>query len=322
MFSMVLLVFAWIIQVWTLGSYIIVMPALAVSTFLSFFLFIKNAPLCSSCKKSPWTIFKRSAICCFAEKVSLRKTVQRTLKTFGVLYIVGGLATMYITNIITYGKMAKKYAEEQTRRPSYEKFLKEKKDLEKRIAENPEEPAPRMELGWLYYTTGNVRAAAKEYRKVIDLDPEKPNTNAMLMEAVLLGDMNQMRQEEDAYEKLLDLEPENTEALINVGLVYLRTKLADRAVVKLQKANKLLQEKVTAEDNKHKLQYKDSTDEIPEDPAELKAMKLHLAISYYHLAVASKLIQEDKQSSRALRLAKRYGMKTSNFKADVRRYKR
>lgn len=109
---------------------------------------------------------------------------------------------------------------------------------------------------------------------------------------------------------------------MNVGLVYLRNKLADRAVERLDKANKLLVEKVTAEDNKYKLQYKDTDEKIPEDPKELKAMKLHLAISYYHLAVATKLIQEDRKSDKCLRYVKKYGMSTKNFQADVARFKR
>jgi len=322
MFSFVLLIFAWIIQVWTLGSYLITLPVLAVATILSFFLFIKNAPLCSSCKKKPWTILKKSAICCFAEKVSLRKTIQRTLKTFGIIYILGGLATMYITTIIHYGKIAKKYAEESTRRPSYEKYLAENKELKKLIAENPDDPQYRLKLGWLYYTVGKRKAAAQQYSKAKNLNIENPNKDAMLMEAIILGDMGQTMQEENAYEKLLDLDPENTEALINVGLVYLKSKLADRAVVRLEKANKLLLEKVTAEDNKFKQQYKNNEEKPPEDPKELKAMKYHLAVSYYHLAVATKLIQEKKTSKRCLKLSKKYGMDTKDFKTDVNRFKR
>jgi tetratricopeptide (TPR) repeat protein len=322
MFSFVLLIFAWVIQIWNLGPYVVVMPALGMSCLMSVYMLIKTAPLCNNCKKRPWLIFKRSAICCFAEKVSLRKTVQRTLKTFGVLYIVGGLATMYIVNVIDYGKRAKKYVEDSTRRPSHEKFIAERTAIEKLIQENPQDGKYILQLGWLYYRTGNLRAAGAQYTKAANLDPENPNPDAMLMEAIILGDMGQMLQEEHAYEKLLDLQPENTEALINVGLIYLRNKLADRAVERLDKANKLLLEKVTAEDNKFKLQYKNSEEKIPEDTPELKSMKLHLAISFYHLAVANNLIQETRKSDNCLRMAKRYGMNTDNFLSDVSRFKK
>ena len=68
LFSFVVFLFAWVIQVWRYGKYWMALPMFGGAGLIFFLMFLKFAPLCSDCKKRPWGIFSRTAICCFAEK--------------------------------------------------------------------------------------------------------------------------------------------------------------------------------------------------------------------------------------------------------------
>ncbi len=324
LFSAVVFLFAWIIQVWRYGSYWMALPMFGGASFIFFIMFLKFAPLCSDCKKRPWGIFSRTAICCFAEKVSLRKAVQRTLKTFAVLYIVGGIIAIYIRPISKYGQIATKYLEEQTRRPSLERFMREEKALRLKLAQNPQDKNAQLELGWLYYQANKLTQANQMYSMVAKMDPENPDTEAMLLQAIILGELRKTLQEEKTYERLLELQPENTEALINIGLVYMRNKLVPRAVEQLEKAKKVLLENVKREQKKlERASEDDDDDDVPlQDPPDLVNLKKHLGMCCYHLAVASQLLNEKAKSGQYLNEARRYGVNTSNFSDAVDRFRR
>ena len=324
MFSFVVFLFAWVIQVWNYGKYWMALPMFGGAGLIFFIMFLKFAPLCSDCKKRPWGIFSRTAICCFAEKVSLRKAVQRTLKTFAVLYILGGIIAIYIRPIYAYGLVASEYMDKQTRRPSLERFMKKEAELRTRIAANHKDKDAHLELGWLYYQANKLNPAANAYATVSKLDPENPDPEALLLQAIILGEMRKTLQEEKTYEKLLELQPENTEALINIGLVYMRNKLVDRAVEQLEKAKKVLQEMVKREQKKlERASEDDDDDDVPlKDPPGLVNMKKHLGMCCYHLAVATQLLNQRAKSGQYLNEARRYGVNTSKFSDDVDRFRR
>ena len=95
--------------------------------------------------------------------------------------------------------------------------MKKEAELRVKINQNPQDKDAHLELGWLYYQANKLPQAAQEYATVANLDPENPDPEAMLLQAIILGELRKTLQEEKTYEKLLELQPENTEALINIG---------------------------------------------------------------------------------------------------------
>lgn len=318
LFSAVLFVFAYILQAWRYSQYWPFLPLFAGTFVLFTGLFVSKAPLCSSCRRRPWTIFSRTAICCFAEKVSLRRAVTRSLKVIAVLYVLGGVVIIYIRPIWAYGLLATEYAEQKMRRPALERFLREESEIKTRLGADPKNLDARLELGWLYYRANKTPLASAEYAQALKDHPDNPQ--ALLLSAIMLGEMRQSLQEEKTYEKLLELQPENTEALVNLGLVYLRNKLTDRAVEKLDAA------RVVLEREKKRLERMTKTDESdaappPEaDVKDLAAIRTHLSMVYYHLAIAMHLKKEVVKSGRYLKWAKDLGLPGDRFRDDVQRF--
>ena len=236
---------------------------------------------------------------------------------------MGGIIAIYIRPIYSYGQVATKYLEEQTRRPSLERFIKEENKLQARISKDPNDKDAYLRLGWLYYRANKLNQANKAYQSASQLDPENPDPDVLLLQAIILGELGQSLQEEKTYEKLLELQPDNTEALINIGLVYMKNKLVDRANEKLNKAKDLLLAKVKRQQKKVLRQSKDGEEDAPvKEPPDLVNMKKHLGMAYYHLAVANQLLNEKSKSGRFLNKAKRYGIDTQEFSSDVERFRR
>jgi len=314
LFSSVLFCFAYILQVWEYPKYWPFLPGFGVATLFFFVFFLMRAPLCSDCRKRPWSIFHRTAICCFAEKVSLRKAATRTLKVIAIVYILGGVATVFIRPIYAYGIKATHIVEQKMRRPELERFLKEERELKLRLKADASDREARISLGWLYYRAGKTGLATREYAQLIKDNPE--DAEGLVLHAIMLGEMNQTLQEEKTYEKVLELQPENPAALINLGIIYLRSGLYPRAQEKLATARNVLARQVLTQKKKVRRAEED-------DPAarkDLEALTYHLGTCDYHLAIVYKLMKDKTKQQRHLDRAIKAGVSVSQFSKDAARY--
>jgi tetratricopeptide (TPR) repeat protein len=105
------------------------------------------------------------------------------------------------------------------------------------VKANPKEPNVHFGLGYLLWTKGQFPDAAKEFQAEIDNDPH--HLQAMLY----LADSNmQMNQPDDArplLEKVAFLNPTNSMAHRDLGIVYADKDLKQEALAEFQKAIKL-----------------------------------------------------------------------------------
>jgi Flp pilus assembly protein TadD len=111
--------------------------------------------------------------------------------------------------------------------PEAESFLKQATDLA------PEEPAVRLQLGWVYYSTLQGEKAREEFRRAIDVSPSAKAFLYLGLTEIGLG-ANEPAIE--ALEEAVRLDPRHLEAHVALGKVLARAGREEEATPVLVRA--------------------------------------------------------------------------------------
>ncbi len=98
---------------------------------------------------------------------------------------------------------------------------------ENAVKNSPNYPLARRNLGAMYYLSGNIEGAQREYLKTIQLNPNEPMVYNNL--GLIFALKNMPREAEQAYMMELKINPDYDNALFNLGLLYARAGIIDRA---------------------------------------------------------------------------------------------
>ncbi|MBI5207051.1 MAG: redoxin domain-containing protein [Candidatus Firestonebacteria bacterium] len=129
------------------------------------------------------------------------------------------------------------------------------------VQKDPKYPLPYALLGKLYTQTQKTDKAMQNYQKALELDPL--DTDTLINYGFLCMDMGMKDDALLQFKNIIELAPQKSaEAYYGMGTIYLKNEVFDSAIVKVQEAIRLYQE-----------QKKISNEEL-----------LHLAISYENLA--------------------------------------
>ncbi len=311
MFGTAVFLIVYLSRVWTLPAYRFLLPGTAAIAAVSFLLFLKTVPLCPRCKLRFWTILKRTPVCCFTEKLTLRKTFVRAMAFVSYLFFAAGLFIMYFPYIYPVGVKLGEYAASKMRKPGYERFLKEKQRLEKEIASAKDEKqanTAKLKLAFLYYEAGMKEHALKLCNETLAKAPD--DVNAAFFKAVLLGEKGEALLEEKLYQEIVEREKDRPEIYINLGLVYLKNKLPSQALKSFTKALKAFDKMLK------RCEAAESTDErLRED------LRILAGVASYYCAIACKLTGKSREKMKYYEKARNLGHDMGSFSEDVKRYR-
>lgn len=112
------------------------------------------------------------------------------------------------------------------------------KALEEQMAQNPKDPALRLQLGNVYYDQGAWQKAVEWYQKTLELDPKNINARTDLGTAYFnLGRPQDALRE---YKKTLEFEPNHEPTIFNSIIVNLQgTRDAAAAQAAFDKLNRM-----------------------------------------------------------------------------------
>ncbi len=91
--------------------------------------------------------------------------------------------------------------------------------LEKQVSADPENPGAWLELGNLYFDTGNHQGAIRAYTAYLDSNPANPNVWTDL--GVMYRRAGQPNEAVEAFDRALSLDPEHQQSRYNKGVVLL-----------------------------------------------------------------------------------------------------
>jgi tetratricopeptide (TPR) repeat protein len=87
------------------------------------------------------------------------------------------------------------------------------------LAGDPQNTTVLATLGWAYHAEGKDEEALARYDRILEISPE--NQNALYNSALLLWKMDHKDQAVDRYKKLLAIAPDNEDALYGIGSLLL-----------------------------------------------------------------------------------------------------
>ncbi|WML46054.1 tetratricopeptide repeat protein [Neobacillus sp. PS3-40] len=105
------------------------------------------------------------------------------------------------------------------------------------VDEKPNEPKPRVDLGYAYFLNKNFDEAIKQYKVAIDLD--KNNFNAYFNLGLVYNEENQLNDAIKAAEKASEISPRDYKGHLLKGMVFRKLKMYKEAMKALNEANKL-----------------------------------------------------------------------------------
>lgn len=316
LFSAVLTLFAWILELDLLLAQPHMLWILAVTSLVFLWLFIAAVPLCSNCKRSIWTVFKRSPICCFTEKVSLRKTFGPTLTWVAVFYLASGVCAIYFPQISKGYQRFTTQMKKKMRRPNREFFDAAVRVQRARLAKEPNDAAARKELGYVLYRAFQFEDAAKQYKAVLAKD--ESDLEARLFLGITYGAQGLFRLEEEEYKKILKNNPHDVETRVNLGINYLRQKVYKKAFEEFDKTVRATDKQI-----RHLTRLAQSDGVADEEiPKRLASERYRMGVSCYNLAIASALLNDFAARNRWINAAQRAGVDIRSFSAHVERYRK
>lgn len=95
---------------------------------------------------------------------------------------------------------------ELAERPASTYYESQIQRWEQLLTENPDDPAIWSTLGSLYFSSGDVAAADRAYKRVLELDPDSPT--ALVHEAKKLRDAGDTAAARDLFKKAIQLLPQ------------------------------------------------------------------------------------------------------------------
>ncbi len=92
-------------------------------------------------------------------------------------------------------------------------------ELEKRTSESPDDVAAWIDLGNLYFDTGNYEKAITAYNKALELKPN--NANVITDLGVMYRRSGQPNKAIESFDKAAKIDPKHETALFNKGIVLM-----------------------------------------------------------------------------------------------------
>jgi len=93
------------------------------------------------------------------------------------------------------------------------------RDLEQKVAANPDDETSWTHLGNLYFDTSNFESAIRAYEKSLSLNPKNANVQTDL--GVMYRRSGQPEKAIEAFEKAIEINPKHEIARFNKGIVML-----------------------------------------------------------------------------------------------------
>ncbi len=92
--------------------------------------------------------------------------------------------------------------------------------LEKKVSAEPDDRAAWLELGNLYFDSGNPQVAIRSYRKYLELDPDNPDVWTDL--GVMYRRGGQPDQAVASFERAMAIDPRHQQSRFNKGVVLMQ----------------------------------------------------------------------------------------------------
>jgi cytochrome c-type biogenesis protein CcmH/NrfG len=93
------------------------------------------------------------------------------------------------------------------------------RDLERKVAANPDDESSWIRMGNLYFDTSNFKSAIRAYEKALSLNPKNDNVQTDL--GVMYRRSGQPEKAIEAFEKAVEINPKQEIARFNKGIVML-----------------------------------------------------------------------------------------------------
>ncbi|GAB4299476.1 MAG: tetratricopeptide repeat protein [Desulfuromonadia bacterium] len=94
-------------------------------------------------------------------------------------------------------------------------------ELEKIVAQNPNDRGAWVQLGNDYFDTSQPQKSVQAYQKALDLAPNDPaNANILTDQGIMFRAMGMYDRAIANFEKARTLDPKHTQSVYNMGIVY------------------------------------------------------------------------------------------------------
>ena len=159
------------------------------------------------------------------EKVEVQYVKMNTALTIGLVCLIVGFLGGIIystyksgaTGMATPAQMSAPQASAPTMTPQQSQRIL---SLEKVVAADPNNPNAWLELGNLYFDSGNFQGSIRSYVKYLELDPDNPNVLTDL--GVMYRRNGQPQEALASFEKAMTADPSHQQSRFNKGVVLMQ----------------------------------------------------------------------------------------------------